>query len=69
MVVALTICIPPRSEIDIIGNTQFSIEGGGVWLLEGKQTIKYPLMVARAVVKPYDDTNIVNPHRDAVALY
>ena len=30
------ICIPPRSEIEILARTQHSIDGGA-WLLEGRQ--------------------------------
>ena len=65
------ICIPPRSEIEILARTQHSIDGG-TWLLEGRQVNNCSALVARAVVSPSNSNVIVhllNPHSHSITVH
>ena len=65
------ICIPPRSEIEILARTQHSIDGG-TWLLEGRQVNNCSALVARAVVSPSNSNVIVhllNPQSHSITVH
>ena len=59
VVVAQTTCIPARSEMELLAETHDSIGDVDDWLLEGKQIKGSPLVVARALVKPQNNTVLV----------
>lgn len=72
VVAAQTICVPARSELEILAEIHNSIDNGDTWLLEGKQVKDSPLVVARALVKPYNNTVLVrllNPQSKPFTLH
>ena len=52
------ICIPPRSEIEILTRTQHAVDG--TWLLEGRIVNNCSALVVRAVVSPSNSNVIVH---------
>ena len=65
------VCIPARSEQEVMARTQQPVKGG-TWLLEGKAINRGSVLVTQAVVSPCNDTVIVrllNPHTESVTLH
>jgi len=72
VIVAHTICVPERSELEIPAILQDSINDGGTYLLEGIEGGKSSALVARAVVSPTSNSVIVrvlNPQKEPIILY
>ena len=72
VIVARTMRIPERSELEISAVTQDPICDGGTYLLEGVEGGKSSALVARAVVSPINNTVVVrvlNPHKEVITLY
>lgn len=72
VVVAHTVCIPERSELEISAIAQGPVTEGKTYLLEGTGCGKSPALIARAVVSPTDNTVIVhvlNPRKEPIKLY
>ena len=56
VIIAQTICIPARSELEVLAETNMGIDNETTWLLEGEQMKGSPLVVARALVRPHNNT-------------
>ena len=56
---AQTVCIPARSELEVLAKTNMGIDNETTWLLEGQQMKESPLVVARALVRPHNNTVVV----------
>ena len=70
--IAQTVCIPARSELEVLAETNRDIDNGATWLLEGQQMKESPLVVARALVRPHNNTVIVrllNPDTKPFTLH
>ena len=64
-------CIPARSELEILAKTSVDISEEATWLLEGQQMKESPLVVARALVIPRNNTVVVrllNPDAKHIQL-
>ena len=57
--IAQTVCIPARSELEVLAKTNMGIDNETTWLLEGQQMKESPLVVARALVTPHNNTVVV----------
>ena len=72
VIIAHTICIPERSEMEIAAMVQDSASNGGTYLLEAIEGGKSSALIARAVVSPTDSTVIVrvlNPQNYPITLH
>ena len=71
-VTAQTVCVPPKSELEILAKTSVNISEEATWLLEGQQIKESPLVVARALVIPCNNTVVVrllNPDAKPFTLH
>ena len=59
VMIAQTICVPERSELEIPAVTGDPISDGGTYLLEGLEGVKSLVLVAQAVVSPINNTVVV----------
>ena len=70
--IAQTVCIPARSKLEILAKTTVDISEEATWLLEGQQMKESPLVVARALVRPHNNTVVVrllNPDAKPFTLH
>ena len=59
VVVAQTVCVPARSKLETLAEVHSNIDSEETWLLKGKQVKDSPLVVARALVRPSNNTIVV----------
>ena len=59
VIIAQTVCIPARSELEILAKTSIEVSEKATWLLEGQHMKESPLVVARALVRPCNNTVVV----------
>ena len=72
VVVAQTVCVPARSELETLAEVHNNIDSEETWLLEGKQMKDSPLVVARVLVRPSNNTIVVcflNPLSEPFTLH
>ena len=70
--IAQTVCIPARSELEVLAKTNMGIDNETTWFLEGQQMKESPLVVARALVRPHNNTVVVrllNPDAKSLTLH